>query len=121
MAHKTVLIVDDDSAVRMYLKAVLESEGFHTIEAEDGVQALELIRKLGTDVDLLISDIRMPQMDGVTLGCSVRAEFPEIPIVLTSGYTADCRNPGFEFIPKPFALERFLSVVRRVMVKKAGA
>jgi CheY-like chemotaxis protein len=58
------LVVDDEPSVRNFIRAVLRSDGFQTIEAENGVQALELMRKLGTGVDLLVSDIQMPKMDG---------------------------------------------------------
>ena len=56
IVQKIALIVDDEWSVRTYIRAVLESDGFHTIEAEDGMQALKLMRKLGTGVDLLIAD-----------------------------------------------------------------
>jgi DNA-binding NarL/FixJ family response regulator len=63
---KTSLVVDDEPSVRNFIIAVLQSDGFQTIEAQNGDQALELIRKLGTGVDLVVSDIRMPLMDGIT-------------------------------------------------------
>jgi len=60
MSHKISLVVDDEPSVRNFIRAVLQSDGFQTIEAENGVQALELMRKPGTGVDLLVSDIKMP-------------------------------------------------------------
>lgn len=105
----------------MFIKAVLESEGFHTMEAADGVQALELIRMLGTGLHLLISDIRMPRMDGITLARLVRADFPALPIILTSGYTTDFQDLAIEFIPKPFHPGILLSLVRKIMLNKAAA
>jgi two-component system, cell cycle response regulator CpdR len=85
MLYKISLVVDDEPSVRNFIMAVLQSDGFQSIEAENGAQALELLRKPGTDVDLVVTDIKMPLMDGMTLACSVRAEFPAIPIILVSG------------------------------------
>lgn len=102
------------------MKAVLESDGFQTIEAENGVQALELVRKLGTGVALMVADIKMPLMDGLELAGLVHSEFPPIPIILTSGYSADVQNPAFEFFPKPFRVETLLSAVKKVMLRKAA-
>jgi two-component system cell cycle response regulator CpdR len=106
MSHKISLVVDDEPSVRSFIMAVLRSDGFQTFEAEDGVQALELLRKVGTGVDLLVSDINMPNMDGITLASSVRAEFPAIPLILVSGYAeigqAKRPNTGLEFVQLPF-------------------
>ncbi len=119
VSKKISLVVDDDPFVRNVIKALLHADGFYTIEAENGVQALELVRKLDGAVDLLVSDIEMPQMDGFTMACSVRAEFPLIPIILVSGQAkiepAKLLNAGFEFVSKPFYPALFLSVVKNVM------
>jgi CheY-like chemotaxis protein len=117
MAQRIAMIVDDEWSVRMYIKAVLESDGFHTIEAENGVEALEQIRQLGTGVHLLVSDIKMPQMNGIELACLVRADFPTIPIILISGYPDEFSDVAFEFISKPFRVETLLSTVRNVMAR----
>ncbi len=74
MWQKISLIVDDELSIRKYINSVLPSDGFQTSEAENGVQALELMRKLGTGVDLQVCDIKMPKMDGIPLACPVRAE-----------------------------------------------
>src|SRR4030095_8855940 len=102
--QKVVLVVDDDTSVRAYVKAALKSEGFRTLEAEDGELGLELVRKIGSDIDLVISDIKMPKLDGIQLANLVRAEFPRIPIILVSGYVdvALHDQPGVEFIAQPF-------------------
>ena len=65
--QKVVLVVDDDAAVRAYLKAALKREGFLTLEAGDGKLGLELVRRIGSDIDLVISDIKMPKLDGIQL------------------------------------------------------
>jgi CheY-like chemotaxis protein len=122
MLHKTSLVVDDEPSVRGFIVAVLQRDGFQTIEAENGVQALELLRKFGTGVNLLVSDIKMPLMDGITLACSVRAEFPAIPLILVSGYAeieeAKLPNSGFEFVQLPFHPTTLLTAVKKVMGAK---
>jgi CheY-like chemotaxis protein len=74
MWQKISLIVDGELSIRKYINSVLPSDGFQTSEAENGVQALKLMRKLGTGVDLQACDIKMPKMDGTALACPVRAE-----------------------------------------------
>ena len=119
MSIKVSLIVDDDRALRMLLRHVLQAEGFHVVEAEDGAQALEIVRTLGPTLNLLISDVQMPKLDGITLSGMVKAEYPRIPIILLSG---DCeivrlgRQRGqLEYVQKPFGLDTVLKVVRTVM------
>ena len=122
MSHKVALVVDDEPSVRNFIIAVLQNDGFQTIEAENGDQALELIHKLGKGVDLVVSDIRMPLMDGITLAYWVRAEFPAIPLILVSGYAeieqAEHPNSGFEFVQIPFHPVTLLSAVKKVMRSK---
>jgi two-component system, cell cycle response regulator CpdR len=103
MSDKKSLVVDDDPCVRNFIKAVLQKDGYQISEAENGVQALQVLRKMCGAVDLLVSDIKMPLMDGIALACSVRAEFPAIPIVLVSGYAAteDVPSAACEFVQKP--------------------
>jgi len=115
--QKVVLVIDDDASVRAYIKAALQSEDFRTLEAEDGELGLELVRRIGSDLALVISDIEMPRLDGIQLAHLVRAEFPEIPIILTSGYAdAVLHNlPKVEFIPKPFLSSTLLNVVRKMV------
>ena len=120
MSHKISLVVDDEPSVRDFIIAVLQGDGFQTIEAENGVHALELLHTLDGTVDLLVSDIRMPLMDGLTLACSVRGEFPAIPLILVSGYAeieqANLPNSGFEFVQLPFHPATLLSAVKKVMM-----
>jgi CheY-like chemotaxis protein len=122
MSNKKSLVVDDEPSVRKFIKAVLQSDGYQITEAENGVQALELLRKLCGAVDLLVSDIKMPIMDGITLACSVSEEFPALPIVLVSGYAEmeRAKHPElkFEFVQKPFLPATLLSVVKAVMMPK---
>jgi CheY-like chemotaxis protein len=120
MSNKKSLVVDDDPSVRKFIKAVLQTDGYQTSEAENGVQALALLRKLCGAVDLLVSDIKMPLMDGIALACSVRAEFPAIPIILVSGYAASEHGScaDYEFLQKPFFPATLLALVKKVVVTR---
>ena len=115
--QKIALVVDDNGPVRAYIKAALQREGFRTLEAEDGELGLELVRRIGSDLALVISDIEMPRLDGIQLAHLVRAEFPEIPIILISGYADAVLQtlPKVEFIPKPFLSSTLLNVVRKMV------
>jgi CheY-like chemotaxis protein len=88
MVNPICLVVDDEPRVRTYLCIVLQSGGFETIEACNGVQALEVMRSAEHKVDLVISDVSMPVMNGHALASSVRSEFPGTPMILITGYTA---------------------------------
>jgi len=111
------LVVDDDPSVRTYIASVLRRENFETLEAEGGRKAFEIVQKLGGKVDLIVTDIQMPDGDGITFANSVRMLFPSIPILIVSG----CIRPNaeFEFVEKPFSAATMLNVVRRVFGAEA--
>ena len=115
--QKVALVVDDNGSVGLTSRLRWKGRGFRTLEAEDGELGLELVRKIGADIDLVICDIQMPKLDGIQLAHWVRAEFPAIPIILISGY-ADVvleNVARVEFIPKPFLLSTLLNVVRKMV------
>jgi two-component system, chemotaxis family, chemotaxis protein CheY len=90
---KTILIVDDASLVRLYYKSALQAAGFRVEEALNGIEAIEKLLEMPTPVDLLIVDINMPQMDGLTfLGLLRQKHLPlaAIPALVTS--TEACEN-----------------------------
>jgi CheY-like chemotaxis protein len=101
MANRISLVVDDDADVRKFISATLQREDFQTVEAEDGAQALRIVRELGEDVALIVSDIQMPNGDGLTFARAVNKAYPAVPIILVSG----CSEPSAEFdyfLRKPF-------------------
>lgn len=117
MSDPVCLIVDDEPAIRGFLRAVLERRRLQIVEAENAPTALRILWKLGGRLDLLLSDVNMPgDMDGVDLAHSVRNTFPTIPIILFSGYYEDAKDAGgFEFIPKPFVPDTILGAVERAL------
>ncbi len=122
MDTPTILIADDESALRALLGSVLSSKGFHVIESVDGLDALEKLRERGTPVDLLITDIRMPRMDGIALAEAVCDVHPSTPVIFISGYPFEIdehrigepRTPC-AFVQKPFTPRTLLSAVEKCL------
>ncbi len=101
-AGKSVLVVDDETAIRRLVKAALEQAGLRVLEAGDGIEALHVLDT--TNPDLVLTDIVMPGMDGIALALEVAHRSPDLPVVLMSGFIPD---PGPKakasgFIRKPF-------------------
>jgi DNA-binding NtrC family response regulator len=118
--EKVCLIVDDEPVIRKYLMAILQQEGYQTLEANNGPQAFRLIQKLDGDLNLVVSDVRMPgDMDGMDLAYAIRTSFPTIPVILISGYAggACVQRSGaeFQFIEKPFTPATIMTAVRNVI------
>jgi two-component system cell cycle sensor histidine kinase/response regulator CckA len=120
MADQICLVVDDEPAIRCYVRAIIETQSLQVLEADNAPQALRIVQKLGGRLHLIVSDIKMPgEMDGFDLAYSIRHSFPDVPLVLISGYDDDdCvkRCAAFEFIQKPFTPEAVLKATRRAMI-----
>ena len=116
----TVLLVEDETAVRMFGARALRNKGYEVIESGTGEQALDVLHS-NDRIDVLVSDVVMPGMDGVTLARLVHLERPEIKIILISGYSEDVArdgiNPeeGFHFLQKPFSLRQLATAVKLVL------
>jgi two-component system cell cycle sensor histidine kinase/response regulator CckA len=104
------LIVDDDSSVRSFVRAIVRSEGYDIIEAGGGIHALDLVESLGGSLDLIITDIQMPGGDGLTLARQVAGHFPAVHLILMSGYPG--LAGGFDFVEKPFNWATMLAAIR---------
>jgi len=117
----TVLLVEDEDAVRLFSARALRNKGYKVLEAKGGETAIELIKSLREPVDLLITDIVMPDMDGPALVEWVRARDPEMRVICISGYAEDTfrkrleRAANIHFLPKPFSLEQLAGKVKEVM------
>jgi DNA-binding NtrC family response regulator len=86
----TILFVDDDNAVREPVAALLRAEGFHVIEAESALEAMRIIAQ--AHVDVLFTDIVMPDRDGIELAKQVRQLRPGIRVIFATGYYSQARN-----------------------------
>jgi CheY-like chemotaxis protein len=97
----------------------MQNAGFHVLEADDGLAALELFYVWRDRIDLVITDIRMPRMKGTDLAISLRRDCPAIPLIFVSGepIPANMNIPGnrFLFIEKPFAPTALLNAARRFL------
>jgi len=109
---KTVLVVDDDHNICELVAALLEDEGFDVRCAFDGRAALAEIER--QPPGLVVSDVMMPELDGVSLTEQIRRRGHRLPIVLMSAVYADVDIPGVRFIPKPFDIDYIVAVVNRV-------
>jgi len=115
-----VLLVEDEDAVRMFASRALKTKGYTVYEAESGVKALQLIEEEGIEVDLIVSDVVMPQMDGPTLINRLRERDKQIKIIFISGYAEDAFRKNLDakdvnFLPKPFSLKQLAEKVKDVL------
>jgi two-component system cell cycle sensor histidine kinase/response regulator CckA len=117
----TVLLVEDEDAVRSFAARALSTRGYRVLEAASGVQALDVMTEHGADVDLVVSDVVMPEMDGPTLLKHLRKTNPQIKIIFVSGYAEDAfrnnlsEDETFTFLPKPFSLKKLAAAVKEVL------
>ncbi|RAV19581.1 response regulator transcription factor [Paenibacillus contaminans] len=115
MNKNTVLVVDDDSEIRDVLHIYLRNEGFHVLEAENGLQALEIIKTL--PVHLIILDVMMPHMDGIKACMKIR-ETSKIPIIMLSAKEEDIdkitglSTGADDYVTKPFSLLELMARVK---------
>ncbi len=123
IARETILLVEDENAVRQLLRRLLEREGYVVLEARHGADALELWRTHATDIDVAITDLRMPGMSGIALADRLHAENADLPMVFMSGYadndaTASGSATGV-FLAKPFSSAQLLSAIATVLERRA--
>ena len=116
-----VLLVEDEEAVRRGGKRMLETRGYTVHEAGSGVEALAVMEELDGAVDIVVSDVVMPEMDGPTLLRELRKTYPDLKFIFVSGYAEDAfaRNlpadAKFGFLPKPFSLKQLAEAVREML------
>ena len=116
-----ILLVEDEDAVRMFSARALRNKGYQVSEAASGEAALTVLAEAATPMDLLITDVIMPNMDGPTLVNEVRRTQPGLKVIFISGYTEDKVRSQFasdeeiHFLPKPFTLKQLAVKVKEVM------
>ncbi|MDB5662316.1 MAG: multi-sensor hybrid histidine kinase, partial [Sphingomonas bacterium] len=118
----TILLVEDEDMVRAVAERALVRQGYQVLTAANGEEALELLGA-GEPVDLLISDVMMPTMDGPTLVGHARARFPGLPILFMSGYAEEqlrrsINLDGVAFLPKPFSVQQLAEAARDALAAK---
>jgi CheY-like chemotaxis protein len=119
-----ILVVDDEDLVRRFSVEALTELGYRVLEASSAQAALAMILDR-PDVDLLFTDIVMPEMNGKTLADLVRVKRPDLPVIYTTGYTRNAvvhngtLDPDVELISKPFTIEELATRVRTVLEAKA--
>ena len=116
-----ILLVEDEEAVRAFAARALASRGYTVLEAETGVEALRVAEQTAETIDLIVSDVIMPEMDGPTMLTELRRRGFAAKVVFVSGYADDAfaRNlpegQEFVFLPKPFSLKQLIETVKGVM------
>lgn len=107
-----ILVVDDEPVFRSAVTTFLRRAGFQTIEARDGLEAYEIVRATGASIQLLLTDVHMPRMDGLSLIDAVRKLHPKIPVLLMTGSQLENRPTSYAVLNKPIGREVLLQAVR---------
>jgi len=116
--HGRVLVVEDEDAVRIFATEALRRQGYEVLQACDGLEALDILEECNNEVDLVVSDVKMPEMDGPTLYKELRKTNPTIKFVFVSGYADDAfdktldANADYTFLQKPYTLAQIAEVVK---------
>jgi CheY-like chemotaxis protein len=119
---KTILVAEDDPAVLSIVTLIIQKAGYTCIQALNGIDASEIFEKLDS-VDALVSDIRMPGMNGFELALFVRNRKPSLPILLMSGYAGTAKKesldlfaqPNIHFLSKPFTPAQITMYLQRML------
>ncbi len=118
----TILLVEDEEAVRAFAARALASRGYKVYEAASGVEALEVMEEeAGGNVDLVVSDVVMPELDGPSLLRELRKTRADLKIIFISGYAEDAfrknlpEGEKFHFLPKPFSLKQLAVAVKETL------
>jgi two-component system, cell cycle sensor histidine kinase and response regulator CckA len=114
--RETILLVEDEPAVRQLFAIALGRAGYRVHEARNGQEAIRVFEQLGPSIDLLLTDVRMPYMGGVELAQQLRARSSHLKLICISGYpgTSDLDVVG-DYLAKPFSRDELLKKVREVL------
>jgi len=115
----TILLADDEAAIRTFAGAVLRSHGYEVLEAADGVEALELAERRPGPIHLLLTDWRMPRLGGDRLICDLRARRPGTAVLVITGFF-DGEPPNEVILPKPFTPGALVQKVEDLLNSKPG-
>lgn len=118
-----VLLVEDEDVVRSFAARALKRQGYEVLEADSGVAALEVMAECDGNVDIVVSDVVMPEMDGPTLLKELRHQNPDLKIIFVSGYPNEAfensldSGQQFAFLPKPFSLPQLAAKVKEELAR----
>ena len=121
-----ILIADDEDSMRQLVARAIAMDGHETVTAQDGAEALEILTREDGAFDLLLTDIQMPVMDGIALALSAARDFPDLTILLMTGY-ADQRERAsnlnalvHDVVTKPFSVADIRTAVADALAAKKG-
>jgi two-component system cell cycle response regulator CpdR len=121
-----ILIADDEDSMRQLVARAIAVDGHETVTAQDGAEALEILTRADGGFDLLLTDIQMPVMDGIALALSVARDFPDLTILLMTGF-ADQRERAsnlnalvHDVVTKPFSVADIRTAVADALAAKKG-
>jgi CheY-like chemotaxis protein len=116
-AGATILLAEDQAEVRRFASEVLHSNGYNVLEAENGEQALEVASSFDGMIDLLVSDVIMPNMRGTELAAHMQSLRAGLPVILVSGYNPEGHigSPGAVHLNKPFSPEQLMEAVAKAL------
>jgi CheY-like chemotaxis protein len=117
---ETILVVEDQPATAQITRILLESWGYRVIETHSAQEALEVFERLGSCIQLLLTDVIMPGLDGPQLATQLRGSVPDLRVVFMSGYGAGQVLPGSAFLPKPFNPASLSRVIRKELDRPAS-
>jgi len=121
--NERILLIEDESDVRRFGKHILERNGYQVNDVADAAEALKQFKKKNGDYDLIISDVVLPDINGLELIDQLQAIKGNVPVIMSSGYTEEKSKrriiveQNFPFIEKPFNIEEILAVVKKTLVK----
>lgn len=113
--RETILLVEDEPAVRQLFSIALTRAGYRVHEARNGQEALKLFDQFGDSVDLLLTDMRMPYMGGAELARHLRARRRTLKLLCISGYAGTETEIADDFLAKPFSRDQLLEKVREIL------
>jgi CheY-like chemotaxis protein len=116
--RETILLVEDEPAVRQLFAQALTRAGSDVYEARNGEEAVKIFDQHGDSIDLLVTDMRMPYMGGLELARQLRARRATLKLICISGYQGGDEDPAGDFLTKPFSRDDLLTKVRQVLDRR---
>lgn len=123
--RQTVLVVDDEEGLRTLVCRTLRAEGYSTLEAAHGAEALEVMENAAEPVDLVVTDVVMPGMDGGELGRRLTQRWPGLPILYISAYDVNdifrrgSPRTSAPFLQKPFPAEGLIATIQQLLASRS--